>query len=193
MRLIPDSPERGENCRKFEYFASGSSMRSRAGHCERTAVMTPAETILEDEKRGDSLAAERKHRDVLENLAESAHGIASRAFGELELLSAAVIITAEAAAGLTSDLRGSSERTRSWSSVSSGASAPAKSLRPASKKVRHPSMPAPSSTPPSGTRVWIIGDHYAEMTTALLAIGVAAANVRFWDVDRSSYSPELLK
>ena len=54
-------------------------------------------------------------------------------------------------------------------------------------------MLAPSITPPSETRVWIIGDHYAEMTTALLAIGVAAANIRFWDVRRSCYSPELLK
>ena len=41
--------------------------------------------------------------------------------------------------------------------------------------------------------MWIIGDHYAEMTTALLAIEVEAANICFWDVRRSSYSPELLK
>ena len=41
--------------------------------------------------------------------------------------------------------------------------------------------------------MWIIGDHYAEMFDSLLTIGVAAKNVRFWDVRRSSYSPELLK
>ena len=41
--------------------------------------------------------------------------------------------------------------------------------------------------------MWIIGDHHAEMFDALLTIGVAAKNVWFWDVRRSSYSPELLK
>ena len=146
---------------------------------EGPGVKTPAETTLGHTSRGDMLAVERNHRDVSENFTEYVDGVMNRALDELDRLSASMMTKAEAHPGLTSD--------------SSGSPLPAKSLRPASKKVRHPSMPAPSITPPSETRVWIIGDHYAEMTTALLAIGVAAANIRFWHVRRSSYSPELLK
>ena len=46
-----------------------------------------------------------------------------------------------------------------------------------------------SSTPPSETRVWIIGDYHAEMITALRAIGVAAENIRACDTRRSSVRP----
>ena len=48
---------------------------------------------------------------------------------------------------------------------------------------------AASSTPPSETLVWIIGDYVGEMITALSALGIAPGNIRSWNNMRNSYGP----
>ena len=65
--------------------------------------MTPAETILEHASRGDTLAAERNHRDVAENLTKYVDGVMNRALDELDQHSASMMTKVESYPGLTSD------------------------------------------------------------------------------------------
>ena len=127
-------------------------MRSRAGEREEEGVMTPAETISENASAKSMLADGQNDADVSAKSVEKIDDVVNRAFDELDKLSASLMSKREAYAGLTPDESGPAGLAKSVSSALCGASALAKSKRPASKKVRHPRMSASSTTPPSNLR-----------------------------------------
>ena len=99
--------------------------------------MTLTETNSVNASLEVKLAEVGKQQDVSENFVQKVDGILNRAFDELDLLSASLMSRAETLSGLRSGESGPSGSAKSFPSVSSGASASAKSLRPSLEKIRH--------------------------------------------------------